>query len=55
MRFNPEQLCGLCGKRCRDHADRVDHERVCGRHMRSSEDMAAELKRVADLGLREAA
>lgn len=30
-RFDPEQVCGLCGKRCRDHQDRVDHERECAK------------------------
>lgn len=36
IRFDSEQRCGLCGKRCRDHQDRVAHERDCEQGIRTA-------------------
>lgn len=47
--LNPESpRCVWCDQRCRNQSELIEHEAT---HSRSSEDLAAELKRMADLGL----
>lgn len=53
MRRNPEgPRCVWCDLRCYTQTELIEHEAT---HTRSSEDLAAELKRMADLGLAQAA